>query len=64
MADFGHIEVTTTCPVTGADGDTTHRVFGKNGDTVHKEITCPQGHVYTVGSVITVSAVNTAYVID
>ena len=64
MADFGYMTVTTTCPVVGADGNTDTRVFGEHGTTVYKQATCPEGHVYTVGTVVTVSGVATAYEID
>jgi len=64
MADFGYMTVTTTCPVNAPDGDTDTRVFGEDGSTVYKTVTCPEGHKYTVGTVITVSGVATEYVID
>ena len=64
MADFGYMEVTGTCPVTGADGDTTIRVFGNNGDSIYRNIVCPEGHTYTVKVVITVNGAVTEYVID
>ena len=64
MADFGYMTVTTTCPVNGADGTKDTRVFGEHGTTVYKTETCPEGHVYTVGTVITCSGAATAYEID
>lgn len=64
MADYGYMTVTTTCPVTPADGTTDTRIFGKNGDTIYKTVQCPNGHDYTIGVVLTISGVATAYVID
>ena len=64
MTDFGYMTVTTTCPVEPLDGDADTRLFGQDGNTVFKQETCPEGHVYTVGTVINVSGVATAYVID
>lgn len=64
MVDFGYMTVTTTCPVNAPDGDTESRVYGEDGQTVYQNAVCPEGHEYTVGTVITVSGVATAYVID
>ena len=64
MVDFGYMTVTTTCPVNAPDGDSETRLFGQDGSTVYKQETCPEGHVYTVGAVLTISGVATAYVID
>ncbi|MBU2051341.1 MAG: hypothetical protein KKH61_20530 [Gammaproteobacteria bacterium] len=64
MSDFGYVTVTTTCPVTPADGDTDTRIFGVHGDTVYRNIKCPEGHDYTIGVVLTVSGAATEYVIN
>jgi len=64
MADYGYMEVTSTCPVVAEDGDTTSRIFGKDGATIYRNVVCPEGHTYTIAIAITVEGAVTEYVID
>jgi len=61
MADFGYVTVTTACPVTPEDGNTTTRVFGDDEADVYKIVVCPEGHEYGIKVHMEVSGTATVY---
>ena len=63
MADYGWATVTSTCPVTPADGDTESRIFGGDGDSIYRTVECPEGHTYGIKVVMAVTGTVTEYVL-
>ena len=60
--DFGYMDVTAECPVSGCAGEETVRVWGQNSASVYKNVLCATcAATYTIKVVVTVSGVVTNY---